>query len=107
MPCDSVITNSVNLALANGDILRAALEAMGAQDLSFTATGARFILDGAAWYIDRGQLNSTRSAQAVADMANRIKRAYSTETVNRAAKRFGWTVKKTGANANKMTLTRR
>jgi len=98
MPCDSVILNQVHLGLANKELLAAALKEMGATEISQSGRGEMaFNLAGRRYGVDQsGELiGQDRNIGATAD---RIKQAYSSQVVKRAASRFGWTVKKTGAN---------
>lgn len=96
MPCDSIITNTVDLDVANknGTLLRAALEAMGAYGITASQS---FFLNGEYYQIVNGQLRS--SAANLETTANLVKRSYSAEVVKAAAKRNGWQVKQTAAFA--------
>jgi hypothetical protein len=89
MPCWTVNEARVNIGAANLDLLEQALKTMG----------HRVTRQGETLYFGDGY-SYTRSTQELriprAEMANEIKRAYSAEIVLSQAKRFNWTVKKTG-----------
>lgn len=97
MPCDSVILNSVNLELADKDILASAIENMGGRMI-----GNRIMVPNGSFQLSGGKL--TGDERTVGETADKIKQAYSRETVNRAARRYGWQQKQVG---NKIVLTRR
>lgn len=98
MPCDSVILNTVDLDLANEEILRAAVEALGG---TFTSK-REFYLKGERYGIEGGRL--TGDETKVGQVADQIKQSYSREVVTRAAKRFGWRTQT--ASNGKITLKR-
>lgn len=88
MPCDSIITNTVDLGKMDPVLLAEALKSMGTE----LVYGCQFGYRGYAYYTLRdGKLEGPSSmVGAVADL---LKRNYSKRTVYAAAKRNGWTVK--------------
>ena len=99
MPCDSIQIMQVDLNLANADVLKAAIQ----QHLGGVFVDKQnFMVDGQRFSIRDGQL--VGDSRNVGQMADRIRRAYSQEVVDRASRRFGWQKKTVG---NKVTLTRR
>lgn len=88
MPCDSIITQSVNLEKCGDAALLA--EAMAAVDLR-------------GCYLRYGKL--VGDARVVGAVADAVKRAYSERSIYAAAKARGWQVKKTGVN--KLQIVRR
>lgn len=104
MPCDSVTTQSVNLANAVQDVLRGALVADGwtiNTDVSgkleaWSPTGRL------TWERGRGlTMTGIRTDETIAAVTT----AYAKAAVSWAAQRAGWTVAK--ADGNKLTLNRR
>ena len=103
MPCDTVRTVTLDLTVADNEVLLRGLKAAG-----FTVYEQRVGISarsksGALITIANGKASVEEGDEAV---VNEVKRAYSNEAVRTAAKRFGWTTKqdaKTGA----VTLSRR
>jgi hypothetical protein len=95
MPCDQVILNQIELGKMNDALLRKALEALGARGLSVGSGAAWFILDGVRCQIVGGKLQVPEGSEHLAD---KLKVAYSRETVKYTAKRNGWTLKETRPN---------
>jgi hypothetical protein len=108
MPCDQIIRNSVELSIADRELLKRALEADG---LTFTES------NGVLFVTYQDAAGRTRNLQIAKDrvnldngeehMADRIKRAYAVETVKTAAKKFGWQIKKTTADSRKFAVLKR
>ncbi len=102
MPCDSVVTIGVDLKLANSRLILAALEKMEAKHI-MTDGGVSFYIDGRYYSLQDGQLNGDR--RTVANVADRLKLAYTREAVSMAAKRAGWNVEV--KSENKLAVQRR
>lgn len=95
MPCWNVITNTVDLGVANRDILDATLKDL---KLDLTAMGV---------YLVDGQLKSRRlSVQELEALRSRIKVGVSKRIVGMAAQRMGWQVK-AGERPNAYVMERR
>jgi len=118
MPCDSVVTQSVNLANAMRDLVAEALKEQGYQiDSTSSEThiwaykpGSESIIwrKGQGLMVQRqGGSRRQREAMEVKNQAavNALTVAYSKTCVTWAAQRAGWQVKQTGANT--LTVTRR
>lgn len=104
MPCDSVTTQSINLAKALPDVLRKGLEADGWTiiDASATTITAYRSITGERVTWTAGQGIETRGN---AKTPSHVTRAYSKAAVTWAAQRAGWTVK--NETNGKVTLERR
>jgi hypothetical protein len=94
MPCDTITTQSVNLANALPDLLRSALEADGwilepSKQGTIVAHSAG---TGLIWTAGKGlELRGNRNAAEI----RQITKAYSRKAVSWAAQRAGWSVKQT------------
>ena len=106
MPCDTVTTQSINLAKASSSILVDALKEMGynlsinqADRILAYTSGARI-----EWHAKRG-LTVTDSGYGTQSRIEQITQAYSRQAVKWAAQRAGWTVQQT--TQNQLTVTRR
>ena len=88
MPCDSIITQSVDLSKCGDPALLS--EAMQSVDLK-------------GCYMSNGKLVGNRDY--VGKVADQIKQAYSKKSVYAAAKKQGWMVKEVGPN--KLQVIRR
>lgn len=86
-----MILNSVEIGTMNAELLKRALAALGAKGVYVDRTGAYFTLDGTPCQIRNGKLIVEEGEEAIAD---KVKRAYSVETVKYTAKRNGWQIKK-------------
>lgn len=75
----------------NAELLKRALAALGAKGVYVTREGAYFSLDGVPCQIRGGKLIVEEGNEALAD---KVKRAYSVQTVKYTAKRNGWTLTK-------------
>lgn len=99
MPCDSIQTVSVLLSpQTDGDLLEKALAALNMQPharkhVIFFGQDRR-----ESFNKDTGELR-VRSSTSVPE----IKRAYSAEIVKAQAKKYGWTLKETGAYQYQVT----
>jgi len=102
MPCYQVIAISVVFKVENIDILKEALEKLGAR---FYTTAQGFSVqmeDGARFEINTR--NSTVSStwtndkKELTDYSNTVKRAYSETVLEKAAKKNRWFLNKRGEN---------
>ena len=92
MPCNTVQTNTVDLGkITRHDLLEAALKAEFGQ---VTKIGSKYVFQvaGTSVTLADGALTSRFSEAQLADVAGRVKRSMSRETVKFAAKKFGWLV---------------
>lgn len=108
MPCDSIITNTVNLEnVKNADLLEKALKALDPR-AQRTADG-RFVFrhDGTAITIRDGKATSTLSTQRLGAALDQVKQSYSREAVKYAAKRFNISVEWDKQDINQFTLVNR
>jgi hypothetical protein len=101
MPCDSIQTSSVNLELKadNKTFLLAALKSLdySAAEIGETVTFAT--RQGVRGVFANGKLTVTGRYGAAENFdTNPIKVAYSHQVVKATAKKFGWTIRKTGDN---------
>ncbi len=85
------MTNSINIGTMNAELLKRALAALGARGVYVDRTGAYFTLDGVPCQIRNGKLIVEEGNEGIAD---KVKRAYSVETVKYTAKRNGWNLTK-------------
>ncbi len=93
MPCDQVQLITVSLQAADGDILKQALESIGAYSVRMIGTRLHAYLDGESITMRDGKITLATAygnASDARETANRIQRAYAEQTVRTAAKRFGW-----------------
>jgi hypothetical protein len=103
LPCWTVRETSVELDAADPEILRRGLEAAGFE-LSMYGTALLVMRGGQiVAEIENGRVTVNRGDTGV---VNDIKRAYSTEVVKTAAKRFGYTLT-TNKQTGKITAGRR
>lgn len=106
MPCDSITTQSINLANATPSILVAALEAEGWTVVKKTADNGIFARKGysetVTWTAGKGlSVTGNQNEKTIQG----ITQAYSRQAVTWAAQLAGWTVKQTGQNT--LSVTRR
>lgn len=107
MPCDTVVTNTVNLgevATKHTDLLEKALRA------EFTSVFRKgenfsFLADGRRVDLASGRATSQIGEAALQAVVGRVNQAVAREAVVQAARRFGWTVQK-GASANEFAIVR-
>lgn len=95
MPCDTIQMNQVEIGSMNKLLLEAALKALGATNISVSATRAQFYLDGVGATISNGVLQVRAGYEGMAD---RIKVGYSRQVIGLQAKRNGWQVKEVKKN---------
>ncbi len=104
MPCDTITTQSINLAKADVSILADALEAerwiiTGKTKTTITAYRGN---TGLVWRQGQGlELSGYDNAAEIVG----VTKAYSKGAVSWASQRAGWQVKQTGANT--LAVTRR
>jgi len=94
MPCDSLITTTVDIGKLDPVLARAAIEAL-------RATGDRL------WrYVafTDGALQVSGGVPFTDELKSQFKQAYSAQVVQATAKRYGWTVKQDG---QKFALSKR
>lgn len=96
MPCDQIILNRVELPKMNEALLKKALVALKANGIWQTGGVTYFTLDGVSCQISNGKLVVPEGSEHLAD---KLKRAYSSEVVQYTAKRNGWTLTKKGEYA--------
>jgi hypothetical protein len=102
MPCDRIYTTTVNLEVADRDLLVKAIRSLGLQAAMDANGRITFWTANGTGGIYRDRLTVP---EADTDLVNRIKSAYSREVVALASQRFGWVSKQVGENT--LTLTRR
>lgn len=108
MPCDSIITNTVNLEnVKNVDLLEKALRALD-KNAQRTADG-RFIfrVNGTTIVIQNGKATSQLATQKLGAVLDLVKQEYSKEAVKYAAKRFNISVEWDKQDTNQFTLVNR
>ena len=81
-PCDSIQLNTIDLGKMNATLLTRALRTLGA-----VGNNQYFQLEGVSCQIRGGKLIVPEGAEHLAD---KLKRAYSVETVKYTAQRNGW-----------------
>ena len=98
MPCDTIQSSTINLGnVGDKALLLKALEGLGYRgeiDGDTITFASRF--GGAGTIYADGRVELTGRATQLDE--NTIKRAYSTEAVKLAAKKFGWSIKQTAEN---------
>ena len=101
MPCDSIITNSVDMPKMHPDLLNRALKALGVENVSTYGQQTSFTYKGQRYTLTRGELrgNSGQSEQEVGRVANLLKNAYGHQVVKATAAKNNWTIKQTAAHA--------
>jgi hypothetical protein len=96
MACESIVLNSVNVGRLNPKLLDRALAALG-----WTSHGYGLISlnDGRRITIRGASIAGSLSDEELAQVAGRLKQAYSAEVVKATATRNGWALRQTGAFA--------
>lgn len=105
MPCDTVTTQSVNLANAIPSILAESLTKSGWTLYETTDARITGYLSGATLEWNKGKGLSMRGYGNTQQQIVDVTRAYSVAAVSWAAQRAGWNIKQTAAN--QMQATRR
>lgn len=107
MPCDSIITNTIDMPRMDPRLLAATLANVknadfpaGATHIAVSTDGtATFILRGDRYVLRNGQLTSTSASEAtVARAATAIKHSYGHQVVRATARKNGWALRQTGPN---------
>ena len=104
MPCDSITTQSINLANAIKDLVRDAMTANHYNVVVEADTGLRARKGGVIvdWAKGKGLTVTASSPQRHIDT---ITQAYSARAITWAAQRAGWQVKQDATNT--LTITKR
>lgn len=108
MPCDSIITNSVNMPAMQPAITVEALRAPGALSIHEARGVVSFTLDNARCTLRDGLLEVVRGygdegTMSDGQLADYVKRAYSVQVVKIKAKQNGWKVQQVGERRYKVT----
>jgi hypothetical protein len=109
MPCDSIITLSVDLSKC-GDVslLLTALESIGAKYVGVTEDIITFNHESNSYSIINGKLTGRGyyiTDTQIGILSDRIKQSYAKASVYASAKRMGWTVREIAPN--KLQVIRR
>jgi hypothetical protein len=92
MPCDQVITNTVDLGhIGDLDMLERALKAKY-QSVYRRGSQFSFSVNGYGVSLSDGRLSSQLSERTLQGVVSEIKQSYSCETVVEAANQFGWLI---------------
>ncbi len=103
MPCDSRVTINVKLSASDRNLLFQALIGLGWQPREIAGTIQCYVPNVGTMSIsgDNLQISGyayTGAEKQAEELANKIRRAYSTEVVKSQAKKFGWQLKQTSEN---------
>lgn len=116
MPCNQIRTTSIELNLANQELLIKALKELYGQggvevlgntiyirsgSENFTVSAGKVTLRYSAGY-----MSSQQADKQAGEIANKIKRGYTAEAIKFGAKKMGWNIKSTG-NTQHIQATRR
>ena len=103
MPCDQIILCKIEISAANLDLLTAALETLIGQGiLPRYRLGGERAREQAARIIRQGFISLPAGQEYLAD---KIKSEYSRQSVQAAARKFGWRLQE--KTPQKLTVTRR
>ena len=92
MPCDSVITNTVDLGqIGDYDLLERALR-LKFQSVDRIGKTFTFRVGFSYITISGGQVSGPLDREQLQEITAQVKKAYSRETVKASAKRFGWII---------------
>ena len=96
MPCNSIITQSVDLErCSSAELLDKAITALGGHYDQYSKRHC--VRDGDYWfYVVNGQVIGERGS--VGQVADKIKRSYAKAAIKQAAARNGWNVKEVSEN---------
>lgn len=105
MPCDTVQTTSVDLGKMAAPLAVAAVRALETageiRNVTISADASRISFRDRAGYLHTmaaGRLTSTAAGEELTGAAAAaVRRAYSAQVIEYAARRQGWTLQKTGA----------
>jgi len=118
MPCWTTASSQINLQNANRELLKAALAAIGFTNLHENDEYARMRGNGAVLTMDRFAdstsvtvmangtvtVTSARADRNMTALGNEVKRAYSGQVIQSAAKRFGWMLKPQDETGRKFSV---
>ena len=111
MPCDSIITNTVEFSVAakNPELLSRAVTAVfKTQMRKVLDAGYQFTVEGYTITVADGRAQVRGATQKwLGQQLDRLKQAYSREAVKEAARRAGFQIRRQGDNVNLMTAERR
>jgi len=105
MPCDSITTQSINLANAIGSLLGEALELTGWNITGQTDTYIHARKGADYLYWSKGSGLEIKGMKRADDVIQEVTRAYSARAVGWAAQRAGWKVLPAGKNI--LTVSKR
>jgi hypothetical protein len=108
MPCNSVITNTVELSkVGDHDLFERTLQAMlGQGRVRRVGNNFAFSVDGVPVSVVAGRLVSSLPESRLQELSGQIKQAYGKEVVKYAARRFGWVVQFEASDAFAFTATK-
>jgi hypothetical protein len=107
MPCDQIITNTVDMPKMNPRLLVAGLTMLKAEHVTTSRGMTQFYVDGIRYTLRAGVLSSSDASQEqVAKMAARLKVAYSHQVVRATAAKHGWGLKSIAGTSKYMMLKR-
>lgn len=97
VPCDSIITTSVDIGKVDLPLLDKAAKALG---WAVLGVGNYVNAEGRTVTVRDGKLivRSVAGQSDVSASRNTLMQAYSRQVVGAAARKFGWSVKQTGQN---------
>jgi len=106
MPCNTIITNTVDLtSVKNHNLLHAALKAAYGEANVNRAGESTFRVNVGGYMVTiaNGRATSPMAEAALQGVVSKVKQAYSRKAIEVAARRFGWTVTKdpTGGGLNR------
>ena len=105
MPCDTIREVTVELKAADKGVLLRGLAAAGFRNVQDAGHAIYAVSKrGTPVEIERGQI-TVRAGQEY--VVNEVKRAYASEAIRTAAKRFNFNTKQDTTDANHITLNRR
>jgi hypothetical protein len=101
MPCDQVITNTVDMPKMQPDLLLRGLKDLGARNVRNIGSAIYFTTATGDYRLTSGVLVGLdgQDARTVGQQADALKVAYSTNVVKATAARAGWNLKQVGATA--------
>jgi hypothetical protein len=104
MPCDRVYITTVNLEVADRDLLVKALEALGWQP-RLAGEVITFRANRRNGRLERGRFTYAGTTAEAEALATQLRQAYSAQCINAAAQKYGFTV--THKSASQVVLARR
>lgn len=99
MPCDQVRTMTVDLLLADRELLNSALDTMGARDARY---GKTITVNGNTFTVTDGEIQSDGYATEAEtqEAARQVRVAYAQATVKKVARKYGWALGKSTTAAD-------